>query len=90
MLCQGCLQKNRHNYRGARQILRRLQDKLKIVQRQFDKVYHKTKRIFHEDQQAYLLALNTRNPKQLWDKVNGLVPNFKKKDIPLETVLEDG
>ncbi len=75
------------SYRGARQILRRLQEKL--AQRQFDQVYHKTKRIFHEDRQADLLALNTRDPKQFCNKVNGLGPNFKKKDIPLETVLED-
>ncbi len=46
--------------------------------------------IFHDDQQADLLTLNTRDPKQFWDKVNVLGPNFKKKDIPLETVLEDG
>ncbi len=78
------------SYRGARQVLRRLQEKLKIAQRQFDKVYHKTKRIFHEDQQTDLLTLHTKDPKQFWDKVNGLGPNFKKKDIPLETVFDDG
>ncbi len=62
------------SYRGARQVLRRLQENLKIAQRQFDKVYHKTKRIFHVDQQADLLTLNTRDPKQFLDKVNGLGP----------------
>ncbi len=36
-----------------------------------------------------MLALNTRDPKQFWDKVNGLGPNFKKKYILLETVLEE-
>ncbi len=73
------------SYRCARQILRRLHEQLKIAQRKFDKVYHKTKRIFHD-----LLASNTSDPKYFWDKVNGLGPIFKKNDIPLETVLEDG
>ncbi len=38
----------------------------------------------------YTLQYHTRDPKQFWDKVNRLGPNFKNKDIPLETVLEDG
>ena len=81
-------EKELRKYRGCNKAKNKLHNEYKISQAKFDKCLRNTERNYFRAFGNDIEAINTRNPKEFWNKIKQLGP--QKSNISDQVLLDDG